>query len=65
MAHRLNGKSALLTAAAHGIGRETALLFAAEGAHVIATDVDTRALTTLTDVAPGIRLASLDVTVAR
>lgn len=62
MAHRLEGKSALVTAAAHGIGRETALLFAAEGARVLATDIDTRALTAITEKTPGIRVASLDVT---
>jgi 2-keto-3-deoxy-L-fuconate dehydrogenase len=36
---RLKGKRALLTACGAGIGRATALRFAAEGAHVIATDV--------------------------
>jgi 2-keto-3-deoxy-L-fuconate dehydrogenase len=37
---RLNGKVALLTAAAAGIGRATAEAFADEGARVIATDLD-------------------------
>jgi 2-keto-3-deoxy-L-fuconate dehydrogenase len=37
---RLEGKRTLLTAAAAGIGRATAEAFVAEGAHVIATDVD-------------------------
>jgi 2-keto-3-deoxy-L-fuconate dehydrogenase len=37
---RLKGKVALLTAAAAGIGRATAQAFAAEGARVIATDLD-------------------------
>jgi 2-keto-3-deoxy-L-fuconate dehydrogenase len=37
---RLSGKVALLTAAAAGIGRATAEAFAAEGAKVIATDLD-------------------------
>jgi 2-keto-3-deoxy-L-fuconate dehydrogenase len=36
---RLKGKRAFLTAAGAGIGRATALAFAAEGAHVIATDL--------------------------
>jgi 2-keto-3-deoxy-L-fuconate dehydrogenase len=36
---RLKGKRAFLTAAGAGIGRATALAFAAEGAEVIATDV--------------------------
>ncbi len=40
MSPRLAGKTAFLTAAAHGIGRATALAFAREGARVIATDVD-------------------------
>jgi 2-keto-3-deoxy-L-fuconate dehydrogenase len=40
MAGRLEGKVALLTAAAAGIGRATAEAFAAEGAKVIATDVN-------------------------
>lgn len=37
---RLEGKVAVVTAAAQGIGRATALAFAAEGARVIATDVN-------------------------
>lgn len=36
---RLAGKKVLLTAAAQGIGRATALAMAREGAHVIATDL--------------------------
>lgn len=40
MADRLKGKTALVTAAAQGIGRASALAFAAEGAKVIATDVN-------------------------
>jgi 2-keto-3-deoxy-L-fuconate dehydrogenase len=40
MAGHLAGKTAFVTAAGQGIGRETALAFAAEGARVIATDVD-------------------------
>jgi 2-keto-3-deoxy-L-fuconate dehydrogenase len=41
---RLNGKVALLTAAAAGIGRATAEAFAGEGAHVIATDLEAEKL---------------------
>ena len=40
MAGRLAGKTAVLTAAGAGIGRASAALFAAEGARVIATDLD-------------------------
>ncbi|MGI9392105.1 MAG: SDR family oxidoreductase [Parvibaculales bacterium] len=41
---RLEGKKALITAAGQGIGRATAALFAKEGAHVIATDINSEAL---------------------
>jgi 2-keto-3-deoxy-L-fuconate dehydrogenase len=44
---RLDGKIAVVTAAAAGIGRATAELFAAEGARVIATDIDREKLSTL------------------
>ncbi|MFP6752746.1 MAG: glucose 1-dehydrogenase [Pirellulaceae bacterium] len=37
---RLKDKVVLITGAAGGIGRETSLLFAAEGAHVVAVDVN-------------------------
>ena len=42
--NRLVGKTALITAAAQGIGRASAELFAAEGARVIATDINIDAL---------------------
>jgi NAD(P)-dependent dehydrogenase (short-subunit alcohol dehydrogenase family) len=41
-AGRLAGKAAVITGAASGIGRESALLFAAEGAAVVAADLDER-----------------------
>ena len=44
MTGRLRDKTAVLTAAAAGIGRATAEAFAAEGARVIATDIDPKAL---------------------
>ena len=47
VAGRLQGKRALITAAAQGIGRASAEAFIREGAHVIATDIDTAGLSTL------------------
>jgi 2-keto-3-deoxy-L-fuconate dehydrogenase len=47
MSARLQGKRVLITAAAQGIGRATAERFAAEGASVIATDINIGALSTL------------------
>eukprot|EP01037_Dinobryon_pediforme_P033330 gene33330-38724_t len=49
MTGRLAGKRAFLTAAGAGIGRATALMFAKEGAHVIATDLDVAKIRDLTD----------------
>lgn len=45
---RLTGKTALITAAGQGIGRETAMLFANEGAKVWATDIELSKLEELT-----------------
>jgi len=61
MAGRLEGKIALITAAAQGIGRASALRFAAEGATVWATDLNVEALGKLEAEAPGIQVRSLDV----
>lgn len=47
MSGRLAGKRALVTAAAAGIGRAIALTFAAEGADILATDIDAAGLATL------------------
>src|SRR5580692_5414729 len=44
MTGRLRDKTAVLTAAGAGIGRATAEAFAAEGARVIATDIDPKLL---------------------
>src|ERR1043166_3341258 len=44
MSQRLQGKRALVTAAASGIGRACALAFAREGAYVVATDIDEASL---------------------
>jgi 2-keto-3-deoxy-L-fuconate dehydrogenase len=61
MTSRLAGKTALVTAAGQGIGRAIAEAFAREGASVVATDIDERALTSLAST-PGITVRRLDVT---
>lgn len=58
---RLDRKAALVTAAGAGIGRASAKRFAEEGASVLATDVDERALASLAAEEPRIRTARLDV----
>lgn len=58
---RLTGKTALITAAAQGIGWATAHAFAAEGAQVFATDINDKLLIELQDVA-GMTPFNLDVT---
>jgi 2-keto-3-deoxy-L-fuconate dehydrogenase len=47
MSDRLKGKRAFVMAAAAGIGRACAIAFAREGATVIATDIDEKALSSL------------------
>ncbi len=58
MTNRLAGKTALITAAAQGIGRTTAAFFARQGATVIATDIRTQALQDFTEG----QVYTLDVT---
>jgi NAD(P)-dependent dehydrogenase (short-subunit alcohol dehydrogenase family) len=58
MAGRLQGKTALVTAAGQGMGRAGAIAFAREGARVIATDLRPEMLSGLPD---GITTAALDV----
>jgi NAD(P)-dependent dehydrogenase (short-subunit alcohol dehydrogenase family) len=53
MSGRLAGKVAIITGAASGQGRAEAVLFAAEGASVVATDLPGSDLATLPDVLAG------------
>jgi 2-keto-3-deoxy-L-fuconate dehydrogenase len=63
MTGRLEGKRALVTAAAQGIGRASALAFAAEGAQVTATDINAGKLAELKSAAKGkLETRLLDVT---
>lgn len=61
MTGRLAGKRAVVTAAAQGIGRATALVFAAEGAKVFATDIAVEKLEELKSKGD-ITISRLDVT---
>lgn len=61
MSRRLEGKTALVTAAGQGIGRATAEAFLAQGATVIATDLNPELLNDLA----GAQIAKLDVTDAQ
>lgn len=61
MANRLSGKKAVITAAAQGIGRATAVAFADEGATVWATDINETALKALSQERPEIKTRPLDV----
>jgi len=61
MSGRLEGKVALVTAAAQGIGRATAIAFADEGALVWATDINETSLATLRSDRSSIRTCRLDV----
>ena len=57
---RLDGKTALVTAAGQGIGRASVLAMAAEGAQVLATDINPQLLESYAGL-PNIRTAVLDV----
>ena len=60
MTGRLEGKTAVITAAGQGMGRATVLAFLREGARVWATDIDAAKLETLRDHA-GVTVRRLDV----
>lgn len=62
MGNRLEGKTAIITAAAQGIGRASAILLAEEGCRVIASDIDEKFLHELAGSRPGITPVILDVT---
>ncbi|XP_003384090.1 PREDICTED: 3-hydroxybutyrate dehydrogenase type 2-like [Amphimedon queenslandica] len=59
---RLIGKSVLITGAAQGIGRASAMACRNEGAHVIATDLNVELLKELQKEFPDIQIDHLDVT---
>lgn len=58
---RLEGKTVLITAAGQGMGRASALACAAEGAKVIATDIDSASLASLAAESSAIQTELLDV----
>ena len=58
---RLQDKTILITAAAQGIGRASAIACAREGAHVIATDLRGDLLQTLAQEVPSLQVHVLDV----
>ncbi len=59
---RLKNKKIIVTAAAQGIGRSTALMFASEGASVIATDINEEKLIELNKQNNEIEIQKLDAT---
>jgi 2-keto-3-deoxy-L-fuconate dehydrogenase len=61
MTNRLQGKTALVTSAAQGIGRATALAMAQEGAKVFATDINEEKLAELAKEHASITTMRLDV----
>jgi 2-keto-3-deoxy-L-fuconate dehydrogenase len=62
MSGRLASKRMLITAAGAGIGRASALACAEQGAHVVATDIDSNALESLVMGQTNISVHTLDVT---
>jgi 2-keto-3-deoxy-L-fuconate dehydrogenase len=62
MTGRLAGKSAVVTSAAQGIGRATVLAMVAEGATVLATDINAPALEALAKESGAISTMVVDVT---
>src|SRR5262245_40615271 len=60
MSGRLEGKTALITAAGQGIGHANALAMAREGAQVVATDVNDALLASMAGI-PNLRTRRLDV----
>jgi 2-keto-3-deoxy-L-fuconate dehydrogenase len=61
MRGRLSGKRCLVTAAAQGIGRESVIAYAREGAQVIATDINEGGLHALAAEIAGLEVHRLDV----
>ena len=59
---RLKDKKIIVTAAAQGIGKATAIAFAKEGANVIATDINSEKLSELTNIDDRIKIQILDST---
>ena len=59
---RLKNKNIVVTAAAQGIGRATALMFAKEGARVIATDINEKKLSEVNKENNEIKTYKLDAT---
>jgi 2-keto-3-deoxy-L-fuconate dehydrogenase len=65
MTGRVSGKTVLVTAAAAGIGRASALMLAQEGASVWATDIDETGLASLKAEAEGTALQTAPLNVTR